>query len=64
MPSTAILGNSVPDLTHILKEMAEEICDQSIRNPLSSDTDVQNFMMLLCQRIDARNILTHAELSE
>lgn len=49
---------------HILKEMIDEICNQSVHNSLSGDKDVRDFMMLLCQHIDARNILTPAELSE
>ena len=64
MPTTAISGNSGPDLMHILKEMIDEICNQSVHNSLSGDIDVRDFMMLLCQHIDARNILTPAELSE
>lgn len=64
MPATAILGSSGPDLIRVLKEMADEICDESLHNTLSHDTDVRDFIMLLCQHVDARNILTPAELSE
>ena len=64
MPTTAILDSSGPDLIRILKEMVDEICDESLHNSLSGDTDVRDFIVLLCQHIDARNILTPAELSE
>lgn len=64
MPATAILDSSGPDLIRILKEMANEICDESLHNSLPGDTDVRDFIMLLCQHIDARNILTPAELTE
>jgi hypothetical protein len=64
MPTTSILGSSGPDLICVLKEMADEICDESLHNSLSRDTDVRDFIMLLCQHVDARNILTPAELSE
>jgi hypothetical protein len=64
MPATAILDSSGPDLVRVLKEMADEICDESLHNSLSGDTDVRDFIMLLCQHIDARNILTPAELLE
>jgi hypothetical protein len=64
MAATAILDGSGPDLIRILKEMADEICDESLHNSFSGDTDVRNFITLLCQNIDARNILTPAELSE
>jgi hypothetical protein len=62
--ATAVLDSSDPDLLRILKEMANQICDESLCNSLPGDTDVQDFIMLLCQSIDARNILTPAELSE
>jgi len=64
MSATAILNSSGPDLVRILKELADEVCDESLHNSLSGDTDVRDFIMLLCQNIDARNILTPAELSE
>lgn len=64
MPATAILDSSGPDLIRILKGMADEICDESLHNSLSGDTDVRDFIMLFCQRIDTRNVLTPAELSE
>jgi hypothetical protein len=59
-----MLDYSEPDLMHILKEMAYEMQNQSVHNSLSNDTDIQDFMTLLCQNIDSRNILTPAELSE
>ncbi|XP_021923115.1 putative leucine-rich repeat-containing protein DDB_G0290503 isoform X2 [Zootermopsis nevadensis] len=58
-----MLDCSEPDIMGILKEMAYEMQNQSAHN-LSDDTDVQDFMALLCQNIDSRNILTPAELSE
>jgi len=64
MSATAISDSSGPDLTRILKEMADEICDESLHNSWSGETDLRDFIMLLCQHIDARNILTLAELSE
>jgi hypothetical protein len=64
MSATAILDSSGPDLIRILKEMADEICDESLHNSLSGDTNERDFIVLLCQHIDARNILTSAELSE
>jgi hypothetical protein len=50
---------SEPDIMHILKEMAYDMQNQS-----SDDTDIREFMTMLCQNIDSRNILTPAELSE
>lgn len=61
--TTEMLDCSEPDIMGILKEMAYEMQNQSAHN-LSDDTDVQDFMALLCQNIDSRNILTPAELSE
>jgi hypothetical protein len=64
MPATAVLDSSGPDFIRIFKEMANEICDESECNSVPGDKDVQDFIMLLCQNIDDRNILTPAEVSE
>jgi hypothetical protein len=64
MPTTAMSDYSGQDLMHILKEMADEICDRPVQYSLSGDKDVRDFMTLMCQLVDAGNILTSAELSE
>jgi hypothetical protein len=64
VPTTMMMDYSEPDLILILREMAYEVQNQSVHSSLSGDTDIQDFMALLCQSIDSRNILTPAELSE
>jgi len=64
MRTTAVLDPSDQDVMHILKEMVDEMQNQSVHNSSLDDANMWNFMKLLCQYIDSRNILTPTELSE
>jgi replication-associated recombination protein RarA len=58
-----MLDYSGPDLMHILKEMADEMQNQSAQSSFSDDENVRDFMTQLCNT-DSRNFLTPAELLE
>jgi hypothetical protein len=58
-----MLDYSGPDLIHILKELADEMQNQSVQRSLSDDENVRDFMAQLCN-IGSWNFLTPAELLE